>query len=61
MGAKVKNTGFLRFFASRTTDFVPCVTLLKALLSLGLREFMQKVHFYNFLQYIFSPYVAQKY
>ena len=38
---------FCYFLLSESRIFVPCVTLLKALLSLDLRKFVQKVHFYN--------------
>ena len=52
---------FCGFLLLELRIFVPCVTLLKALLSLALGKIVQKAHFCIFSQCIFSPCVAQKY
>ena len=48
MGTKVKNTGFLRFFASRTTDFCSVCHFAESLAELGFERIYAKSAFLQF-------------
>jgi len=55
--AKIKNTGFLRFFALGHTDFWSVCHFAESLAELGFDRICAKS---AFLPYIHSPYAVQK-